>query len=68
MVAIREVFKLYICDCSGEEYILEWHGEKSIPFASPKALAIEDIMVKKYAEIFNSKPLANVQTNATELN
>lgn len=67
MVATRQTFKLYIYDCSDEPYTLQWHGETSIKFASPKSLAVEDILVKKFAKVFNGrKPLANVQTNATE--
>lgn len=66
MVATRLEFNLYICDCSDEPYyLIGWHGQNSVPFASPKALAVEDIMVKKYIEQFNKRPLANVQTSAT---
>lgn len=67
MVATRLQFNLYLYDCSTEPYILNWHGETSVPFASPKSLAVEDIMVKKFAQKFGGKPLANVQANATEV-
>lgn len=66
MVTSRQVFKLYICDCSADQYSITWHGVKSINFASPKSLAIEDIMVKEFIKQFNKKPLANIQANATE--
>lgn len=65
MVTTRLVYKLYICDCSEDKTTIIWHGIESVPFASPKSLAVEDIMVKKFIEQFNKKPLANVQTNAT---
>lgn len=61
-------FNLYIYDCSDEPYSINWHGIKSIDLASPKSLAVEDIMIKKFIEIFNKKPLANIQANATEIN
>lgn len=68
MVATRLKFNLYLYDCSTEQYILNWHGERSVPFASPKSLAVEDIMVKKFSELFDGrKPLANVQANATQV-
>lgn len=59
-------FKLYIYDCSEDPYILNWHGVTSVPFSASKALAVEDIMIKKFIEIFGKKPLANIQANATE--
>lgn len=66
MVATRLTFNLYICDCSDDPYYLKnWHGENSVAFASPKALAVEDIMVKKFIQQFGNRPLANVQANAT---
>ena len=66
MVATRLTFKLYLCDCSDDPYYLKnWHGENSVAFASPKALAVEDIMVKKFIQQFGNRPLANVQANAT---
>lgn len=67
MVTTRLDYNLYICDCSQDLYVILWHGVKSVPFASPKALAVEDIMVKKFIEQFGYKPLANVQANATEV-
>ncbi len=67
MLATRLEYRLYIYDCSNEPYILDWHGEKSIPFSSPKSLAVEDIMIKKFKEQFNHPPLANIQSNATEI-
>ncbi|MBR3891416.1 MAG: hypothetical protein IKJ30_05040 [Bacilli bacterium] len=66
MVATGLDFKLYIYDCSDDPYILTWHGVTSVPFAASKALAVEDIMIKKFIEQFNRKPLANIQANATE--
>lgn len=66
-VATRAVFNLYIYDCSNEVTIIEWRGEKSVPFASPKSLAVEDIMIKKFKEQFGKPPLANIQSNATEV-
>ena len=47
--------------------IIEWRNEKSIPFASPKSLAIEDIMIKKFIAQFGIKPLANIQSDATKI-
>ena len=67
MLATRLEYNLYLYDCSDEPYILTWHGEKSVPFASPKALAVEDIMIKKFKEQFGKTPLANIQSNATEI-
>nr|WP_321431409.1 hypothetical protein [uncultured Campylobacter sp.] len=64
MVATRKTFNLYLYDCSDEPYVLEWHGEHSIEFASPKSLAVEDIMIKKFIEQFGQKPLANIQADA----
>jgi len=68
MVATRREFNLYIYDCSEDLYTIDWHGIHSVKFASPKALAVEDIMVKQFINQFKIKPLANVQTNATEIN
>lgn len=65
-VTARLEFNLYLYDCNDELYILKWHNTKSISFASPKSLAVEDIMVKKFQEQFKMKPLANIQTNTTE--
>lgn len=67
MVTTREEFNLYLYDCSQEKVYIEWHGIKSVPFASPKTLAVEDIMIKQFKKQFNKKPLANVQANATEV-
>lgn len=64
MVTTRALFKLYIYDCSDDLYVIDWRGVRSVPFASPKALAVEDIMVKKFIEQFGIKPLANVQADA----
>lgn len=66
MVSTGLDFKLYIYDCSDDPYILTWHGVTSVPFSASKALAVEDIMIKKFVEQFNIKPLANIQANATE--
>lgn len=67
MVTIRKDLKLYIYDCSDDFYVTIWHGVQSVKFASPKALAVEDIMVKKFIAQFGFKPLANIQVNATEV-
>lgn len=67
MVTTRLDYNLYLYDCSKDLYIIDWCGVRSVPFASPKALAVEDIMVKKFIEQFGTKPLANVQANATEV-
>jgi len=65
MVTTRLPFKLYICDCSADQYQTTWHGITSIKFASPKSLAVEDIMVKQFIKEFGKKPLANIQADAT---
>ncbi len=65
MVATRCVFNLYLYDCSGESYILHWHNKTSVEFASPKSLAVEDIMVTQFIEQFKHKPLANIQAKPT---
>lgn len=62
-VATRKEFNLYLLDCS-DVTTFKWHGVDSVPFASPKGLAYEDILVKKFIEQFGTKPLANVQANA----
>lgn len=67
MVTTRLDFKLYLYDCSDEPYTINWHGIQSVLFASPKALAVEDIMVKQFIKEFGEKPLANIQANATEI-
>lgn len=64
-VTTRLKYKLYIYDCH-DVISYEWHGIKSVPFATPKSLAVEDIIVKEFMKQFGRKPLANVQTNATE--
>jgi len=65
-VATRERFKLYLFD-SGEPEVFDWHGVKSVPFASQIIYAVEDILVKKFLETFGHKPLVNVQTSATKV-
>lgn len=67
LVTTRVILNLYIYDCSDEVMIIEWRGEKSVPFASPKSLAVEDIMIKKFKEEFGIKPLANIQGDATQV-
>ncbi len=62
-VATRKEFNLYLLDCS-DVTTFKWHGVDSVPFASPKGLAYEDILIKKFIEQFKVKPLANVQANA----
>ena len=66
ILTTRLKFKLYIYDCSDEPYTITWHGIKSIKLASPKALAVEDIMLKEFIKMFDQKPLANIQAEATE--
>lgn len=66
MVSTGLDFKLYIYDCSEDPYVLKWHGVTSVPFSASKALAVEDIVIKKFIETFNHKPLANIQARATE--
>lgn len=66
-IATRATFNLYLYDCSDEVTIIEWRGEKSVPFASPKSLAVEDIMIKKFIAQFGVKPLANIQGDATQV-
>ena len=67
MVTNRINLNLYLFDCSQDLYVIEWHGVRSVPFATPKALAVEDIMIKQFIEQFGYKPLANVQASATEV-
>ena len=67
MVTNRITLNLYLFDCSQDLYVIDWHGIRSVPFASPKALAVEDIMIKQFIEQFGKKPLANVQASATEV-
>lgn len=66
-VATRKEFNLYLLDCS-DVTTFKWHGVDSVPFASPKGLAYEDILIKKFIEQFGTKPLANVQANAKVVN
>lgn len=63
-IATRREFNLYLMDCS-DVTTFKWHGVESVPFASPKGLAYEDILVKEFIRQFGAKPLANVQANAT---
>lgn len=63
----RLIFKLYILDTSQDVVYYEWHGVKSVPFASSKALAYEDILVKEFVKQFGQNPLANIQANATQI-
>lgn len=65
MVTTRQTFNLYLFDCSEDLYTLTWHGITSVPFATPKSLAVEDIMVNEFIKQFGKKPLANVQASAT---
>lgn len=67
MVTTRKDLNLYIYDCSEDYYVIVWHDVESVKFASPKALAVEDIMIKQFIEQFGFKPLANIQANATEV-
>ena len=66
-VTTRQIFNLYLYDCSSDVMSFKWHGVESVPFASPKPLAYEDILVKQFIDQFGIKPLANVQANATEV-
>ena len=63
----RLTYNLYIRDCSDDIVEFEWAGEKSVPFASPISLAIEDICMKKFVQKYGRPPLANVQASATEI-
>lgn len=65
-VATRLEFNLYLYDCSDEPYVLNWHNVESTSFSSPKSLAVEDIMIKKFQEQFKIKPLVNIQADAGE--
>lgn len=67
MVTTRATFKLYIYDCSDEVITYTWHGIESVPFASSKALAVEDIIINEFITRFGHKPLANIQASATEI-
>lgn len=67
MVTNRINLNLYLFDCSQDLYVIDWHGVRSVPFATPKALAVEDIMIKQFIKQFGHKPLANVQASATEV-
>lgn len=67
MITTRLDMNLYLYDCSQDFYVIDWNGVRSVKFASPKALAVEDIMVKKFIEEFGHKPLANIQASATEV-
>ena len=66
-LATRLTYNLYIRDCSDDIVTFEWAGEKSVPFASPISLAIEDICMKKFVQKYGRPPLANVQASATEI-
>lgn len=67
LITTRATLNLYLYDCSDEVVIIEWRGEKSVPFASPKSLAVEYIMIKKFIAQFGYKPLANIQGDATQV-
>lgn len=66
MLSTQKIFRLYIC-LSGEPITFNFHGVTSSPFASPKSLAIEEIMIKKFKEQFGKVPLANIQANPTTI-
>ncbi|AZG68648.1 GIY-YIG nuclease family protein [Mycoplasma struthionis] len=61
----QTTYKLYIYDCSDDFYSFNWHGVESKKIATPKSIAAEDIIIKKFVEAFSKKPLANVHANAT---
>lgn len=63
LVAIRKPLNLYIYDC-GEPIPCDWHGVVG-EVSSPVSIFIEDVMVKKFMKQFHTKPLANVQADAT---
>ena len=63
-VATRKIFNLYLLNF-GDATTFIWHGVKSVPFASSRTLAYEDILVKEFINQFGIKPLANVQASAT---
>jgi len=56
-------FKLYLCDCSTDPYQLNWYGVDSSLYATPKSLAVEEIMLRRFIQQFGRKPLANIQTD-----
>ena len=64
MVVTRLPVNLYLYDCQKTE-VFEWHGVKSVPFASPFSLAVEDIMIKEFIKQYGKKPLINIQASAT---
>ena len=66
LVTTRADLNLYLCPC-GDSLVFEWYGIKSVPFANPKYLAYEDILIKQFNNQFGHKPLANVQAKATEV-
>ncbi len=65
MLATRLTYKLYLYDCSQDLYQITWHDIASVQFATPKSLAVEDIMVNQFINQFGKKPLANIQASAT---
>lgn len=62
-VTTRQVFRLYIYDC-GEPIVYDWYGVHG-EVASPKSLFIEDVILKEFMKQYGTKPLANVQADAT---
>lgn len=64
MVTTRIDVNLYLYDCQKTE-VFEYHGIKSVPFASAFSLAVEDIMIKEFIKQFGQKPLINIQASAT---
>lgn len=66
-ITTRKHFNLYLLDCSDENKYFKWYEKKSVTFASSKALAYEDILLKEFKNQFGTTPLANVQANATQL-
>lgn len=67
-ITTRKDVSLYIWISDESALTYNFHGVISVPFASQKVLAIEDIMIKQFKTQFGHRPLANIQSNATEIN
>ena len=66
MLSTRQTFRLYLYDCN-QSVKFTYHGQESSPFASPKSLAVEEIMLKEFQKQYGHKPLANIQTEPTKI-
>lgn len=65
MLTTRLTYRAYVYDCSHDVYQITWYGVQSVPVASPKPVAVEDILIKEFIRQFNKKPLAVVQADAS---